>query len=1061
MFRSHSRKPRRATAGVLRAASAAAAARPVEQLEGRLLMATHVWSGAASSTWSDPGNWSAGGAPSASESDVVLQFPAAPATLSLNNDIIGLTVDSMSFADMYTMNGQVLTVAGMLDVSGGPSVTVSSDMILTSNVVMNVAASGTFTIAGALSGTGGVYKDGPGTLALSGGNTYADDTTVVAGSLNANSSGALGDASAGTLVLDGAALVLASNFVPFGFPGLGGGGSNAVTITEPLTIAGAGPDGLGALRTGAAPGGLIGFGSVSPGVWAGPVTLAGDATVGGTAGAAPGGIGVGLFSPPSTLSITGVISGNGNLTVAAGVVSLSGAAPNTYTGQTTVTGGTLTLAATGGASVPHDLTISSGGSVNLAGDHQLPPTASITIDDGATLTLGISDNAVAALNGAGQVLGSGTLTVGSDSDFSFFAGSIGQTASITKVGNNDFLLVGTNSSTGAFTLAAGRVYLTGSFAGTIVSAMPATEIFGGGTAGAVNITGGDIQPGTSAGPLHVTGDFAVTGDGSFTAFLSGDLPGDGYAQAVVGAAVTLGGTFGLYGSGSYHPARGTVFTLIDNQGPAAVSGTFNGLPEGSLVHLVDEEFRLSYAGGDGNDVTLTYLGKPTTTAVASNGPVTAGQLLLSADVSGNAGVSPTGTVTFSADGQVLGSAPLDGAGHAVFAAGAAGVGEHTIVATYEGDFVYAASASTGAAAAVIPTISVADVRVTEGTGAGSTALFTVTLSGAYTSPVAVSFATADGSAVAVSDYTAVSGQFAFAPGETSKTISVPVAADSVYEMNETFQISLSGPTNAALANNAATATIADDDLPPAGLIPEPGNPSKTDLVVYGTAGNDAITINPARTPGQVTVIVNKSNIGTFAVTGRVVVYALGGNDKVTANKKLQTPLTSFGGDGNDMLTGGAGGDVLVGGNGADTLNGATGMNLLIGGLGADRLVVAAKSGDILVAGTTDYDAGNGSGLSALADLIAAWSAGGAYPARTASLQSGAGASGALLAAATVHNDASADRLTGGKANRDWLFANIAGAGPRDRVARYRAPKGRHHHGVGADRPSWVVDLAME
>ena len=453
-------------------------------------------------------------------------------------------------------------------------------------------------------------------------------------------------------MLDGAAVVLASNFAPFGFPGLGGGGSNSVTIDEPLTIAGAGPDNLGALRTGAAPGGLIGFGSVSPGVWAGPITLAGDATVGGTDGSAPGGIGIGFFSPPSTLSLTGVISGNGNLTVAAGVVSLTGSAPNTYTGQTTVTGGSLTLAAAAGTSIPHDLTVSTGGSVNLAGDHQLPSAASITLGDGATLTLGVADNAVAALNGSGQVLGSGTLTVGSDTAFSFFAGSIGQTASIEKV-RRQRLHADRHEPVHRHVHPLGRPGLRDRLVRRDDRQPDARDrdLRRRRRRGAVNLTGGDIQPGTSAGPLHVTGDFSVTGSASFTAFLSGDAPGDGYAQAVVGGTVTLGGTFAVYGSGSYHPARGKIFTLIDNQGAAPVSGTFNGLPEGSLVHLADEEFQLSYAGGDGNDVTLTYLGKPTTTTVASNGPVTAGQLVLSADVGGNAGATPTGTVTFSATGR--------------------------------------------------------------------------------------------------------------------------------------------------------------------------------------------------------------------------------------------------------------------------------------------------------------------------------------------------------------------------------------------------------------------------
>ena len=163
---------------------------------------------------------------------MVLQFPAAPATPSLNNDIIGLTVDSMSFADMYTMNGQALAVASALDVSGGASVTISSGITLTSDVVMNVAASGTLSIAGAVSGTGGIYKDGPGTLALSGGNTYAGDTTVAAGTLNANSSGASATPPPARSCWTGRPSSWRRTSSPFGFPGLGGGGTTRSRSTS-------------------------------------------------------------------------------------------------------------------------------------------------------------------------------------------------------------------------------------------------------------------------------------------------------------------------------------------------------------------------------------------------------------------------------------------------------------------------------------------------------------------------------------------------------------------------------------------------------------------------------------------------------------------------------------------------------------------------------------------------------------------------------------------------------------------------------------------------------------
>ena len=55
-------------------------------------------------------------------------------------------------------------------------------------------------------------------------------------------------------------------------------------------------------------------------------------------------------------------------------------------------------------------------------------------------------------------------------------------------------------------------------------------------------------------------------------------------------------------------------------------------------------------------------------------------------------------------------------------------------------------------------------------------VFTVSLSGATTLPVTVSYATADGTAKAGVDYVAANGNLSFAAGETNKTVTVPVKA---------------------------------------------------------------------------------------------------------------------------------------------------------------------------------------------------------------------------------------------------------------------------------------------
>ena len=108
----------------------------------------------------------------------------------------------------------------------------------------------------------------------------------------------------------------------------------------------------------------------------------------------------------------------------------------------------------------------------------------------------------------------------------------------------------------------------------------------------------------------------------------------------------------------------------------------------------------------------------------------------------------------------------------------------------------------------IPSVSIsgpADVNEAAGT-----ITYTISLSAASVAPVSVNFATANGSALASSDYAANSGTVTFAPGETTKTVTVAIVNDTVFEGNENFTVSLSAPTNATLGNGTVNTVIHDD-----------------------------------------------------------------------------------------------------------------------------------------------------------------------------------------------------------------------------------------------------------
>jgi hypothetical protein len=113
-----------------------------------------------------------------------------------------------------------------------------------------------------------------------------------------------------------------------------------------------------------------------------------------------------------------------------------------------------------------------------------------------------------------------------------------------------------------------------------------------------------------------------------------------------------------------------------------------------------------------------------------------------------------------------------------------------------------------------PRISISDVPKTEGRK-GKTTLFTftVTLSASYDQPVTMSFTTVNGTATTGDgDYVAKSGTLTFAPGQTTKTITIDVKGDSKRETNETFYLDLFGNSgNALLVKKRGVGTILNDD----------------------------------------------------------------------------------------------------------------------------------------------------------------------------------------------------------------------------------------------------------
>ncbi len=129
---------------------------------------------------------------------------------------------------------------------------------------------------------------------------------------------------------------------------------------------------------------------------------------------------------------------------------------------------------------------------------------------------------------------------------------------------------------------------------------------------------GTVSPGHSPGCLTVNGNYNQSG--TYQAELGGTTACSGYDQIDVTGTVSLddGNTPPVQGAlqvslvSGFNPSAGQSFEIINNKGSSPVTDTFANLPEGSEFTVGKVTFKISYKGGDGNDVVISVVTAPKT-----------------------------------------------------------------------------------------------------------------------------------------------------------------------------------------------------------------------------------------------------------------------------------------------------------------------------------------------------------------------------------------------------------------------------------------------------------------
>lgn len=312
-----------------------------------------------------------------------------------------------------------------------------------------------------------------------------------------------------------------------------------------------------------------------------------------------------LFSGPVTISAgsVNVEHANGLGTSAAGTTVASGAFLGfCFTQDITVTE-PLTLSGNGA-----DSSLSVAG---CGGSSPLNKTATFTgpITLASNVKVGGYNNNIAKITGA--LSGNFTIGMAAGQQASLVIDSSNNT-SLTQNGTSNSApketVYSANSPATSISVGSNNIaVVTGTYGD--VSVASSGILKGNGTVGNVNMqTGGKLAPGMSPGCIN-TGSLGLAG--TLEVEIGGVTECTGYDRTNVTGTVNLtNGTLSVLKFNNFVPTAGQVYQIIANDAADAVTGAFTNLAEGATLTVDGVVYRVSYVGGDGNDVTLTVVSVP-------------------------------------------------------------------------------------------------------------------------------------------------------------------------------------------------------------------------------------------------------------------------------------------------------------------------------------------------------------------------------------------------------------------------------------------------------------------